>query len=282
MRLLHPTDFSQTADKARILALDLKEPLEASLDVVYVQERYEVDKTGQTGTGHDYVNTGLTQYQQAAREEEIKRYAQRLAALTPAGAQHHLLWGRPVAEILERAPHYDLMVMGAHGANRLDNYFLGGVAGRIVRRSPIPVLSVRDEAKTKRVKRLLVATDFGDASKHAWRWCQPLVQKGIKLVLVHVIDVTRLQNDTGYTQVVTEAMHNLDREHSTERHVIREGDPVRSLPKIAEELGADAVTIGLKRHPAMVGLLLGSTADALLRSSPVPILSVPCTDLPSG
>ena len=125
------------------------------------------------------------------------------------------------------------------------------------------------------MKRLVVATDFGDASKHAWRWCQSLVQAGIKVVPVHIIDIAHLRDNVDYTQVVTEAMHNLDREHSAERHVIRKGDPVRELPKVAQELAADAVVIGLKRHPAIAGLVFGSTADALLRSSPVPILNVP-------
>lgn len=278
MKILHPTDFSATAEKARILALDLAQRLDARLDVAFAQERSEARQDTYTHTPDDYVNPEMVKRHEENREIERKHYLERLRALTPQGGMEHLLWGRPVKRLLELSETYDLVVMGAHGANRLDNYFLGGVAGRVVRRSQVPVLTVRDEAETTQVKRLLVATDFGEASKHAWRWCQALAQAGVKLVPVHVIDVARLQNDTGYTQVVTEAMHNLDRGHSAERHVIREGDPVKDLPKIAQELAADAIVIGLQRHPAMLGLLLGSTADALLRSSPVPILSVPVSD----
>ena len=40
-------------------------------------------------------------------------------------------------------------------------------------------------------------------------------------------------------------------------------------------VGAGLLAIGLKRHASAVGLLFGSRADALIRSSPVPILSVP-------
>ena len=275
MKLLHPTDFSATAEKARALALDLKERFDARLDVAFVQERSEARQDTYAHTPEDYVNPELVKRHEEDRELERQHYLERLRYLTPQGGTEHLLWGRPVKRLLELAENYDLVVMGAHGANRLDNFFLGGVAGRVVRRSPVPVLTVRDEAETTYVKRLLVATDFLDASKHAWRWCQSLAQGGIKLVPVHIIDIARLKNDTGYTQVVTEAMHNLDRDHSAERHVIREGDPVKDLPAIAQELGADAIVIGLKRHPAMLGLLLGSTADALLRSSSVPVLSVP-------
>jgi nucleotide-binding universal stress UspA family protein len=36
MRILHPTDFSGTADKARAVALDLTDRLDASLHLVHV------------------------------------------------------------------------------------------------------------------------------------------------------------------------------------------------------------------------------------------------------
>ena len=59
------------------------------------------------------------------------------------------------------------------------------------------------------------------------------------------------------------------------RLVVREGDPALVLPRMATEVGADLVAIGIRQHRGAVGLLLGSRADALLRSSTVPVLSVP-------
>jgi len=56
---------------------------------------------------------------------------------------------------------------------------------------------------------------------------------------------------------------------------VREGEPVSVLPKLAQELGADLLVIGIRHHRAAIGLLLGNRADALLRSSVVPVLSVP-------
>jgi nucleotide-binding universal stress UspA family protein len=60
-----------------------------------------------------------------------------------------------------------------------------------------------------------------------------------------------------------------------ERHLLRQGNPIQVLPKLAEEVGADVIAIGVKRRAGALGLVLGSRADALLRSSPIPILSVP-------
>ena len=274
MRILHPTDFSKTAEKARALALDLAGRLDGELHVVHVQQRFDERVTPYAQL--DTVNPAITEQLTKLKQEEIRHLQDRLAALTATGGSGNLLWGGPVRQLLAVAPEYDLIVMGAHGANRLDSAFVGGVAGRLVRRSPVPVVTVRDEATTSRVERILVATDFGDASKHAWAFCQRFAEAGIKLVLAHVIDIARLMGDRGYLNVVTEAMENLSR-GGAERHVIHEGNPVTDIPTIAGEVGADLIAVGVRRHATVTGLLLGSHTDALIRSSEVPILSVPLT-----
>ncbi|WP_336003052.1 universal stress protein [Halorientalis halophila] len=53
--------------------------------------------------------------------------------------------GRPSAEIVEHAREddCDLIVMGTHGRGGIDRLLLGSVAERVVRRSPVPVMTVR-------------------------------------------------------------------------------------------------------------------------------------------
>jgi nucleotide-binding universal stress UspA family protein len=43
------------------------------------------------------------------------------------------------------SPIRDLVVMGTHGRTGLDRVIVGSVAERVVRRSPVPVLTVRSE-----------------------------------------------------------------------------------------------------------------------------------------
>ncbi|MDZ7706162.1 MAG: universal stress protein [Trueperaceae bacterium] len=273
MKILHPTDFSRTAEHARTLALDLSDRLGATLHVVYVQEKF-MEGSGE----HTYLlgraenlSSELLKRLEESREEEVKHIRQRLERLTPEGSSSELRWGKTVPELLELSKQHDLIVMGAHGANRLDNYFLGGTAGRIARRSNTPILSVRDEAETTSVRRILVATDFGTASRNAWEFARSLAEHSaehsIEIAVAHVTTdpdtsdaVTELDAFTGDADV---------------RKVIRAGNPVDALPNIAREIGADVIAIGIWRHAGPLGLVLGSQADALLRSSPVPILSVP-------
>lgn len=51
--------------------------------------------------------------------------------------------GDPALRILEHTEGHDLIVMGAHGRGHFADLLLGSVARKVVRLSPIPVLTVR-------------------------------------------------------------------------------------------------------------------------------------------
>lgn len=273
MKLLYATDFSHTAEIAHPLALDLSQKLNAQLDSVYVQERYEdlliPPKAADSSVYLDYAKR-----MEEAKTFETNHYRSRLAYYTANKGEAHLLWGKPVAKLLEFSNNYDLIIMGAHGANRLDTYFLGGVAGRLVRRSQVPILTVRDEATSKQIKRLLVATNFSEAAKYAWEWLGVLRDAGIEVITAHVIDEESLQKETGYVQAVSEALALYSQSKAAEE-IVRTGKVASELSSLAQEIKADAIVLGIQQQKNALGLLLGSQADRLLRSSPVPILSVP-------
>jgi len=251
------------------------ERLDAKLHVVHVQQKFEEGfSRGFLQPQLDSINPELLRQLEENREAEVTRIRERLTNLTPPDQSYELRWGSPIRELLDIAPAYDLIVMGAHGAGRFDTYFLGGLTGRLVRRSPVPVLTVRRESGSEHLQRILVATDLGEASRHAWRFCLQLAAAGVRLVPAHVIDDPRVQDDPNYIRQVSEALLELAQD-SAERHIVREGNPVSVLPEMAEEVAADAIAIGIHHHSDALGLLFGSRADALLRSSPIPILSIP-------
>lgn len=274
MRILHPTDFSRTAEKARHLALAMAERLGGDVHVIYVQQRFETEPRRYLQPTPDALNPEAVRRLDEARADEVRRIQERLKHLAADGGSWELRWGHPVTEVLDSARTCELIVMGAHGANRIDTFFLGGVAGRVVRRTEVPVLTVRDECSVKDVASVLVATDFGDASRHAWRHLEGWLEKGVTLHLAHVIDDPRYHGDADYVRRAEEAMREMAHGHAVSMRV-QEGNPIDVLPQLAEELGADAIAVGVRRHAGAIGLLLGSRADALLRSSDVPVLSIP-------
>jgi nucleotide-binding universal stress UspA family protein len=55
--------------------------------------------------------------------------------------------GNPIDELLNitEKEHADMIVMGTKGRTNLRNILIGSVAEKIFRKSPVPVLSYRDE-----------------------------------------------------------------------------------------------------------------------------------------
>lgn len=272
MRILHPTDFSQPAQKALALARDIRERSNGTLHVVHAQRRSDLDRPS-TRPQLDTFNPEMLNQLAEQRSAEVDRLLGMLSHMSSPDGTYELLWGNPVEELLAIQNRYDLVVMGAHGANRFDRHFLGGVAGRFVRRADVPTISVREESDVTRVRRIMVATDFGDASLGAWEFAKKFVAFGAELVLAHVVENDRAANENAASDV-TDRLSAVSG-GVAERMVVRDGEPVIVLPQLAQELGADLVAIGLRHHRAAIGLLLGNRADALLRSSAVPILTVP-------
>ena len=62
--------------------------------------------------------------------------------------------GNPTNELLKLivAENVDMIVMGVKGRTDLEHIFVGSVAEKLFRRSPVPVLSHRDEQNTERLR----------------------------------------------------------------------------------------------------------------------------------
>lgn len=117
--------------------MDLAELCEATLHVLHV-----VDERAYLTVPDDaraVVRDRLEEDGRAAIESLAVRAEERGIKL-----HRELRWGDPAAEILAYAVEADvsLVVMGTHGRTGYERYLLGSVAEKVVRVSPIPVLTV--------------------------------------------------------------------------------------------------------------------------------------------
>jgi len=58
------------------------------------------------------------------------------------------------------------------------------------------------------------------------------------------------------------------------RQLVRGLDPAEDLMKVAAEVGADVIVIGLRRRSPVGKLILGSNAQRILLDAPCPVLAV--------
>lgn len=164
--IVHPTDFSETSENAFRYACELAKKYEANLYLVHVYDKpvYTVARNGGIGLQVDSEATNKLR-------EEIKAEIRKFADKPYAQDIKTKLFIDLVADVpvwkfhegLDPKAHADLVVMGTQGATGIVHGGLVGTnAERVIRHSPLPVLSIHKDTSYTPIKKILFATDFQD------------------------------------------------------------------------------------------------------------------------
>ncbi|WP_254821539.1 universal stress protein [Haloglomus halophilum] len=136
-RILVPMDDSEMAQRALEYALE-NHP-DAEITVLHVVG----EPSSMWGAA-----TGLAleeNVEEAAEEraETVFDRARELAADHDIEITTEVKLGDPTRAILNRVEDFDAVVIGTHGGSMADRLFVGNVAQKVFRRSPVPVIAAR-------------------------------------------------------------------------------------------------------------------------------------------
>ena len=140
-RILFPIDFTENSSKILPYVLSISEKYGGIIYLLHVVE--DLSKWG----GCSYIpHLPLDQYQGAAlkgAEKSLHRVCEEQLKSCP-NFQKRILYGDPAQEILKtiESEEIDLVIMGTHGRKRLEHVFFGSVAENVVKKSPVPVLTI--------------------------------------------------------------------------------------------------------------------------------------------
>lgn len=149
MRFTHilvPIDFSANAAVAIDVAVALARAVGGTIELVHV---YGVPAI-MLPDGSTFASSPSELLSVTERVEAELSAAKQAAVAGAAGVAvvAQSLMGAPADEIVRLAGsgRYDVVVMGTHGRTGLRRLLMGSIAESVVRRSPIPVLTVRGAA----------------------------------------------------------------------------------------------------------------------------------------
>lgn len=135
-KILVPTDFSETAERAVAYAFDLAEQMQTR---VYLLHAYDLPAYPDgSGLGPE-VLTSLATAAEQAMHSELNRYRAREAL---AGGRAAMGDPRTAIVRVARELPAHLIVMGSHGRRGFRRLLLGSVAESVVREAPCAVLVV--------------------------------------------------------------------------------------------------------------------------------------------
>lgn len=142
--ILVPLDYSDASLNALQFAASLAEKLGGNLTLLHFWEAPPVARHGMVAAGGSGAKRGLAELVIEQAENELSNFILK-AQLPPAlPVRRELREGNALKETLAASEtgQYSLIVMGTHGHTGLGHLMLGSVAERVVRLSPIPVISV--------------------------------------------------------------------------------------------------------------------------------------------
>jgi nucleotide-binding universal stress UspA family protein len=141
---------------------------------------------------------------------------------------------------------------------------------------------------------ILVPTDFGKAAEKALDWAIAIAKPlGARIVLLHAFEIPSVGfPDAAFTataelgrRVLEGACAGLDDLLSARKDVpvtihvcVEQDEPCRAIANVARREGADLVVMGTHGRSGLSRALLGSVAEKVVRTSPIPVVTVHASD----
>ena len=300
--ILVPLDFSRTSIKALKYALPLSERFGAELHLAYALD-------------YDYAMSTLSVMPLAIPEADLACRAKRRLEDTAqkhgsvlAAENCHVAKGRPYHAICELARKLktDLIVTATHGHTGLRHVFLGSTAERIVQHAPCGVLVVREHERdfvrasegganssgVLQLQKILVPVDFSDCStvglesavRFAQLWnaqlvafnCVPLQTFAI---YAEYAGLDRIALANNAQQTAAKQLHGivsrLETRDISVKGVAELGLPAQAICDYARNHEVDLIVIATHGSTGLNHVLLGSTAEHVVRHAHCPVLVVP-------
>jgi nucleotide-binding universal stress UspA family protein len=141
--ILVPTDFGEPSQQALDTAIDLAKRFDASLTIVHCQE-IPVYAYGAV----PFVTADVLGPIQEAARAQLELTLADVKTRVPGATgllRHGVAWAEILGAVDET--HADLVVMGTRGRRGVAHALLGSVAEKVVRTSPVPVLTVRERGQ---------------------------------------------------------------------------------------------------------------------------------------
>jgi len=145
--------------------------------------------------------------------------------------------------------------------------------------------------KPVKIKKILCAVDFSEPSEHSLRYAVAIAAgQDAELIVLHVMELPFLPSyataamDTtgGLVERVKEEcerrlLEMVDKyrdQHPKISHSIVIGTPAMEIILAAKKAKCDLLVVGTHGHTGLKQMLIGSTAEKVVRKSPCPVLTV--------
>lgn len=290
-KILIPVDFSEFSEIALKYALLWGEAFSAELTLLHVNtlfhEHFEYDMLIERY--REEIDQQETQIRKWMREHDLH------VGRSKVRLNFEVLRSRSAAgSILDfiTEEKFDLVVMGTHGRTGARHLFLGSVAEKVARLSPVPVFTTHKDMEIRGIRRILVPVDFSDFSKtlvnsaleigrvfdarvHLLHVLERLTVTSFRWMSENVWPYFRMDEDLrGRVTGMLRDLVGIPDDPRLVYDVVKAPHAYEAVVNYAGSQGVDLIVMGTRGFSKFDYFWLwGSTAERVLRLAPCPVLT---------
>ena len=292
--ILVPVDFSAPSEKAFKYGLSLAQQFHARLTVAHVAPSL---------ASFDYrIGSGGIDLEKLALDSAQHHLEQFISAESSKRVEIRTMLkiGDVRGELLRIIDDekIDMVVMGSHGRRNLEKFFLGSTTEHLLRKVPVPVLTVSHPEPQSAVqepapfRRIVYATDISENAEIGLSYTAELARAfNARLTLLHTVDLAGSNYWAfgapgvpafDYAALKDEALQRLQQILKSEQTsgieaeaIVLEGAAHSTIADFVKESNADLLVLNLQSKGILERVMLGATAERVIRSSHVPVLAIP-------
>lgn len=274
-RILIPTDFSESADRASDLALEIAKKLD--LGVTYLHLISTPVEWKKIPLEKEKVYPETKEAIGEAKDALFK--LERKAENSGVDTATSLVFNTGIEEIQRyiNKENYQLVVMGTHGVRGI-NKMVGTNTQKVITRSPVPVLALKATDKASIPQKWVMTSDFEEES-------QAGIQKLMDLATSLGASVDALYVNTPYNFVESPAIeekmnHALSKfsEIPIRKKVINAHNEEKGIRNFLKTCECDLVAIVTHGRYGLMPLFRRSITEELINHLEIPILSMNLRD----
>lgn len=281
-RILVATDFGSSSDRALETAAALATRFSADLTVLHVIE--------EVAYAYPFPMPKDVRPRARARVDEVIDGLRSRVVRATGVLREGIAWYEIISAAEELGA--DLVVVGSQGRHGLPRFVMGSVAERVVRTSPVPVLTIHPyddvgilAGGMDRFRHVLAPTDLSDDSRRGVEAAASLAAElEAALTLVHVFvppnpeyfvppDVVEDLEGAARRQL-EDLVGSVRGRVPKAEGVVTRGTPWRAIFDLAKARGADLLVLSTSGRRGLQRVLIGSVAEKIVRLATIPVLTV--------
>lgn len=271
-KILVPTDFSECAMKAVDLAIPMAKRLDAEVLFLHLYP----DPVGSMHVPTEGGNIRLSHAELGHIKSELDALVRRAEALD-VQARAVLVYDRGNESIDDYADSYrvDLIIMGTHGLKGIAEWFGGSNAQYVTRHTDVPVLVVKNDVDSTRIRNILFASSF---------------EENVTAPMLFLTELATHFNATIHLLYMNLAIHSVEQELARKKmedviarfpdnqftvNLAETNNEEFAINRAAEDVVADLITLTPHDRDGVLKMFSHSIAENLVNHASFPVLVLP-------